>query len=311
MVSINVWGVRRRGGANVNRDELLDTLSGPLKLPAENPRAMENPMSALFDLSEQVSEKSLPIKRNVWYSLLFVVLWTGFSIAAALATFVNREPLAVIIFILLTLSGLYTARIIIFNYRFFDYFYKRYSAIKLVREGNPNLYVPKGDSPVERYLNHLRANYRPFSQLLDAHPETIQFSAIIRGHSGGAYQFDAYISIPGNSPMLRRVPIPQKLVKRGYALFIKVFDTQPTLKDISILEDTVRDITALTCLPPRVVVLHEGGDGELPEDLYRHITDEGATASCRKGTYPYNVQVVSGVEGTYDLVPLISSEGLP
>ena len=295
----------------MNNDELLDLISGPLKLPTEDPRAMETPMSALFNLSDQVSEKSFHVRQNVYFSLLFVVFWTGFSLAGSVAAAIGGDPVVSIIALLLGISGLYTARIIIFNYRFFDYFYNRYSAIKLVRDGNPNLYVPKGNSPVERYLNHLRSNYQPFSKLLVAHPESIQFAAIMRGRSGGASQFDAYIGIPANSPVLKMGDIPPKLIKRGYALFIKVLDTSPTLKEIRILEDTVQDVTALTCLPPRVVVLHEGGDGNLPDDLYRHLTEEGASAPCKKGNYPYNVQVVSGVEGAYDMVPLISSEGLP
>ena len=181
----------------------------------------------------------------------------------------------------------------------------------MVRDGNPNLYVPGGDTPVERFLNHLRENYAIFRGLLEAHPESIQFSAILRGHSGGAYQFDAYIGIPGGSSILKGTNLPSKMVKRGYALFIKVFDETPTLKDVTILEQTIKDITTQTCLPPRVIALSEGGSGELSEDLYHHITEKGAVVHCKKGSYPYNVQVVSGVEGAYDFVPLISSEGLP
>ena len=122
---------------------------------------------------------------------------------------------------------------------------------------------------------------------------------------------DAYIGIAGGSSILKGTNLPSNMVKRGYALFIKVFSETPTLRDITILEQTIQDITALTCLPPRVIALTEGGTGELPEDLYKHITEKGAVANCKKGKYPYNVQVVSGVEGAYDFVPLISSEGLP
>lgn len=295
----------------MDKDELMDLISGPLSLPKMDPRAMENPITGLFDLSAQVSRISYDIRQNVWYSLLFIVLWTGFSLILTIATIFQLNPIGAIILGIITLSGFYAFRIVLFNYRFFEYFSRRYNAIRLLRDGNPNLYVPQGNTPVERFLNHLRANYGPFRQLTDNHPESIQFSAILRGHTGGAYQFDAYIGIEGGSPVFKATNIPPKLVKLGYALFIKVFDESPTLKDVSLLEDTVQDITALTCLPPRVIVLHEGGDGALDEDLYQHITGKGATATCKKGSYAYNVQVVSGVEGSYDLVPLISSEGLP
>lgn len=293
------------------REDILDTFSGPLKLPKVDARVMENPISALFDLSEQVSEKAFHIRKNVWYSQLFVVLWVGFTFFAFIATIVGLNPVGAVILFLILLSGAYTLRIMYFNYRFFDYFSRRYHAIRLVRDGNPNLYVPGGDTAVERFLNHLRENYSIFRGLVDSHPESIQFSAILRGHSGGAYRFDAYIGIPGGASILKGSNLPPRMVKRGYALFIKVFDETPTIKDISILEATIQDITAQTYLPPRVIVLSEGGSGELPEDLYRHVTEKGAVAHCRKGDYPYNVQVVSGVDGEYDFVPLISSEGLP
>ena len=292
-------------------DDIIETLSGPLKLPEVDPRAMENPITALFDLSEQISEKSFHIRRNVWYSLLFVVLWMGLTLIIVLDNIVNRNPVAVIIFIMILASGFFTLRVIFFNYRFFDYFTMRYHAIRLVREGNPNLYVPKGDTPVERFLNHLTSNFPPFSQLLNSHPESLQFSAILRGLSGGAYQFDAYIGIPGGSPILKSTNLPKAMVKQGYALFIKIFDIPPTMGQITGLEQTIKDITAQTCLPPRVIALTDGGKVELPEDVYKHLTEKGSIASCKKGNYPFNVQVVKGVEDAYDFVPLISSEGLP
>jgi len=293
------------------KDSLLEAFIGPLNLPEMDHRAMENPISALYDLSEQVSDKAFHIRKNVWYSLLFVALWVVATFILLLATIANINPVGAIILFLILLSGIYTLRIIYFNYQFFDYFSRRYHAIRLVREDNPNIYVPGGSSTVERFLNHLRANYEPFARLIDTHPESIQFSAILRGISGGAYQFDAYIGIPGNSPILRSTNLPKAIIKRGYALFIKVFDLPPTMADITALEQTIHDITGLTCLPPRVIALTEGGTGILSEDIHLHITEKGATAKCRKGNYPYNVQVVTGVEGTYDFIPLISSEGLP
>ncbi len=296
------------------KDDIINTISGPFKLPVSDPRLMEDPTSALFDLSGQVSEKSYHIRRNVLYTLPFMFICLLLMTIISVQQVVSANPGGIIIFFLILLSGLIVTRLLIFNYLFFDYFSGRFQSIRLVSEGNPNLYVPSGNTPVERFLNYLRGNYLPFNSLLGTHPESIQFSAIIRGQTGGAYQFDAYIGIPGGSPILKNTNLPNAMIKRGYALFIIVFEATPTLRDINALEYTVQDITAQTCLPPRVIILQEGVQEEtapLSPDVFRHITEEGAVAMCRKGNYPYNVQLVSGFDGVYDFVPVISSEGLP
>ncbi len=293
------------------KDDLMEKLTGPFTLPEMDPRAMENPISALFDLAEQVSEKAFYMRKNIYYTVLFLVFSLGVWLIILIQQIVHVNPVGMIIFFLILISGLFTVRILYFDLQFFEFFSRRFNAIRLVREGNPNLYVPGGDTPVERYLNYQKENLPEFGKLLTEHPESIQFSAIIRGQSGGAYQFDAYIGISGGSEILKKTNLPRMVKGQGYALFIKVFDMVPTMAEIKALEDTVHDITAATCLPPRVVGLVEAGDGELPDDVYHHITEKSAIAMCRKGNYPYNVQLITSIEGSYDFIPLISSEGLP
>ncbi len=290
---------------------ISDRLSGPFRLPEMDPRAMENPISAIFDLSEQVSEKAFYIRKNFWYSLLFVVLWLGVSVAWFMSALTNgRIRLAIFLFLIL-LSGLFTLRMLYFDYRFFDYFARRYNAIRFVRESASTPHIPAGDSPFDRFLNYLMQNFGAFDRLINEHPESFIYSAALKGRSGGIHQFDAYMGIPEGSPVLKGPHLPRGLRSRGYAFFLRVFGSTPTLADIRALEDAVQDITALTGLPPRVVALTEGDTGELPENVYRHVTEEVRVAKCKKGDFPYTVQVVTGTEGSYDFVPLISSEGLP
>jgi len=288
-----------------------ERLTGPLKLPEIDPRAMENPISAIFDLAERVSEKAVHIRKNFWLSLLFVVFWLGATVVLFISVALRGGVVASIILLIVLISGFYTFRMLYFDYLFFDFFSRRFHAIKLVREGNPNLYIPGGETPVERFLNHLAENHPLFSALLTQHPESIQFSAILRGKSGGAYQFDAYIGIPGGSSILKQTNLPRTIQKQGYALFVKLFDHTPTLQDIIALEEAVKDITAQTCLPPSAVALSEGGTGELPDDVYNHVTEVKKEVRCGRKVFPLTVQVVTGTEGTYDYVPIISSDGLP
>jgi len=298
------------------------------RLPEHDPTAVENPISALFDLAEQVSEKAPYVRKNFWYSILFVGLWLGFSIVMLLSVLFSGLVVAALIFLFICVSGVVAFRMLYFDHKFFDYFSRRYNAIKLVRDGNPFRYMPQGDTPVERLLNHLMETHELLHRILQKYPETLRPSAIIKGRSGAAYRIDAYLEIPGKSHVwkdmsrnLGEQSLPVRVAwrgasRRGYALFIKVFDTAPTLREITALEQAVNDVTALTGIPPRVIALTEGGTGELPEDLYRHITEESVPVTVRKGivgrkTFGYTVQTVSGVDGCYDMVPFIASGALP
>lgn len=295
------------------KGSLSKRLTGPLKLPVMDTRAMENPISAIFDLAEQVSDKAAYIRKNFWWSMLFVVFWLGATVFFFFLTMVRRNVIGSLILLIVLISGFYTFRMLYFDYLFFDFFAKRFHAIKVVREGNPNLYIPSGNSAVERFLNHLAENHPIFKSILKKYPDSIQFYATLLGKSGKKYQCDVYIGIPGGSNILKKIELPSVIKREGYAFFVKFYDHTPTLKDITGLEEMVKDITAKTCLPPRVVALSEGGSGEIPEDLYNYVTasDERRVVKCGRKVFPLTIQVVTGAEGVYDYVPLISPEGLP
>lgn len=295
----------------MDMETFLDRISGPLSLPRIDPRAMDDPVDGLVDLAERVNGKSVHVMAHVRGALVFVGLCTVLSLVLLITTVLRLEPAGAVIFLLLTMGGFHAFRILLFNYRFFDFFSRRYHAILYLQDDNPVVYSPRGDTPTDRLLNHLRTTHEPFGSLIERYPESIRYSAILRGSSGGTYQFDAYIGIGGQSGILKSSNLLPALGKRGYALFIKVFERSPTLRDVILLEESIQDITALTCLPPRVIILRENGQDPPDHDLHRHITENGAVARCRKGSYPYNVQVVTGHQGGYHMVPMISSEGMP
>ncbi len=268
-------------------------------------RSLENPLIAIFDLADQINERVPIIRRTLRIAMgltSIVFLLVGILTLVFLA---QGNPIAALLFLvaLLVLGNLLVAM-----YRtnsFFDYFEARHRTIKIVRDADPIVYIPKGRDDVDRLLQLLKQQSPRFGQLGAQFPHYIHTPAILPGRSGVSYHFDAYAFIPCSATweMFGRGD-------RGWALFVKAFDTAPTLRDLQALEIAIADVTARSQIQPsRVIALvRQGSDSVIPEDAYQRLISGGFVVPLGRHRLPYAIQAISiDADGTYDFVPVIGT----
>jgi hypothetical protein len=188
--------------------------------------------------------------------------------------------------------------------QFFDYFSRRHLAIKLIRDADELVYVPKAKDSVQSYITHLRKANPNLDQLIFKQPNMLHTPALLTGISGISYNFDGYIfRHPSRSWRLFGAGDP------GYSFFIKAFDHTPGLSEVQALERGVQDITtsSLIC-PSRIVVLVDKKAGAMVnEEVYQHVTTKKPVILVGRKKCIVNIQVVSiDEDDTYDFVPVIA-----
>ena len=267
---------------------------------------MENPISATFDLAEAVNERVPRIKKMVKYASVFI----GFSLVIdfiLILAFLRENFLLFLVFLgffIIGLLSIYWTRQV---GDFFDYFSTRHVAIKMMRDGDPVVHVPRGKDSLDQLLNHLKRTSPALDNLLRANARALAAPAIMRGASGVEYSFDAYISVQPAWPggMLG-------LGSPGYALFVKTLPAIPEMKDLRAVENAVTDVVNLTAIAPgRVIILIENREGReplLPQDVYEHVTASRFLVRAGRQSFVCNLQIITiDTDGTYDFVPMIST----
>jgi hypothetical protein len=267
-------------------------------------RAMENPISAIFDLSESVNSQVPRIKKMIQYTGLFVIVWLSVNIVFLIMFLAMANlVLFLLLFMFLVLGsfGLY----LMWNINeFFTYFSRRHLAIKLIRDADELVHVPKGRDSVDSYVAYLRKVNPGLDQAILKQPHMLHTPALLTGVSGISYNFDGYIYRPP-SFMWRFIGIGDP----GYGFYVKCYDHTPGLSEVQALERAVQDVTSKSFLcPSRIVVLVDKKVGALIDDaVYQHITTKKPVIKAGRKKCVVNLQVVSVDEdNTYDFVPVIA-----
>ncbi len=269
-------------------------------------RAMENPISATFDLAESVNGRVPRIKKMVKYASVFI----GFSLLIEfilILAFLRENFIVFLVFLAFFIVGLFSLYWMRQVGDFFDFFSSRHIAIKMMREGDPVVHVPRGKDSLDRLLNHFRLASPALENLLRQNPRALSAPAILKGASGVDYSFDAYVTVPPSWPggVLG-------LGNPGYALLIKILPSIPEMKDVRAVENAVADVVRVTGIGPgRVVILAENREGReplLPTDVYDHVTTSRFVILAGRQNFVCNLQIITvDTDGTYDFVPMIST----
>ena len=110
-------------------------------------RAVENPISAIFDLSEKVAKQAPVIKSMVRYASAFIIVWLIVSFFLILALLAQGIVFMFLIMLALFVVGFVALILLRRMNRFFRYYAARHRAIKAVRDMDPMVYVPRGKTP--------------------------------------------------------------------------------------------------------------------------------------------------------------------
>jgi hypothetical protein len=266
-------------------------------------RAVENPISAIFDLAEDVNREAPRIRKLVTYASIFIVLWLIVEIPLIIVAL--RESFLIGVFlIVLFVIGVLAVGLLGELRGFFRYYVMRHSVIISVRSDDPVVYAPDGNTTLERLSKLLSLRNPPLGTSLGGRPITPQR---IRGASGIYYAFDGYfVGKPGILWRTLGIGYP------GYQIFIKAFDQKPKAEDFMFLKHAAEDVSQSTKVPPsRVIALWtRKPDDDLSEDAYAVVTSQAAIFSHRRKHFVCSLElIVENEDRSYEFIPYIV-EGL-
>jgi hypothetical protein len=261
-------------------------------------RAVEDPISAIFELADDVNREAPKIKKIVTYSTVFIGFWLLLDFILILAT-IGSNPLIGIILIGFFILGIVTLALIRQLNDFFKYYAMRHNVILSVRDADPVLFVPKGMTPVDRLRSYLGARNPDMMRSLFSAPSPV----VLRGRSGLMYQFDLYVLADhGLLWGLFGMGYP------GYQLFVKQFAEAPRAEDLVSMKRAVEDVCASTRMPPSKVIAlwTRSGDKELSEAAYDLLMSSSLEFSHMGRKYVSSMElVIENHDGTYEFIPFV------
>ncbi len=266
-------------------------------------RAVENPISAVFDLAEEVNAEVPRIRKLVTYATVFMGIWLFVDLLLILASIGNGNVFLAVALLALFVIGILALAMLRNLGDFIRYYSRRHAAILRVRNEDPIVYVPKGDTAVIRLFQYLSARSPSLAPAIAS--KQYQLGAILKGESGLLYNFDGYLR-SGSGAFWRSLGLGYP----GYQLIIKAFGYPPRPDDLLSLKTAAEDVSKENRLPPsRVIALWiRRADQDLSEDAYRTITESKVTFAHRGKKYASSLElVIENEDGTYEFIPYMAA----
>ena len=261
------------------------------------PPGVEDPISAIFDLSDRVAEMAPDVHRMYRYTAIVLLFWILIMAIVAFATLRGAFWLTILAIVGLVI-GVIGFSLLRRTDRFFHLFVQRHRSIRLVRDADPRARVPEGRTPIERLSRYLTSSNPTVEALVRLDPSAVRFKASVSA-AGRGIPFDLVIERPGGS-LFRTLGLGD----HGFALLARVGPEAPTVADLQRFEhDVVAAGASLGALPVRAILLRTQPI-PLPEDVYEYAV--GHPAYVRRGWENYRVAleiITEQPDGTYDFVP--------
>jgi hypothetical protein len=264
-------------------------------------RAVDNPISAIFDLAEDVNQEIPRIRKLVRYATIFIGIWLVVCFILLFATIFKNLLLGLGLLALFVIGVLALAMLRNLS-DFIKYYALRHAAIVRVRDEDPVLFAPKGETSVLRLLEFMRLrNPNMSGAILN---REYQAPAILQGNSGLFYNFDGYLaSRPGTLWGLMGWGYP------GYQLFIKAFSAPPRPEDLLALKKAAEDVSMRTKVPPsRVIALWcRKADQDLSEESYHLLTGTTMVFHHRGKRFASSLElIIENEDRSYEFIPYVA-----
>ncbi|MCI4331447.1 MAG: hypothetical protein L3K19_06335 [Thermoplasmata archaeon] len=263
----------------------------------QSPPGVEDPISAIFDLSDRVAEMAPLVRRMYRYTSIVLLFWIVIMAVVALATLHGAFWLTILAVVGLIIGGLGFS-LLRQTDRFFRLFVARHRSIRLVREADPRVKIPDGRTPVERLGRHLIDSNPTVDAFVRLDPSAVRYKVALPG-AKRSVPFDLVIERPGGA-----IWKTLGMGDHGFAILARVGPEAPTVADLQRLEQDVSEVGhTLDALPVRAILLRTQPI-PLPEDVYEYSV--GHPAYVRRGGESYRVAleiVTEQPDGTYDFVP--------
>lgn len=269
-------------------------------MSVSDPRAVENPISAIFDLAEDVNKEAPRLRKLVWSAGAFISIWLVLDFLLILQYSVRNFALTAILIALFAL-GLWT----LFTLRrlndFLDYYTLRHSVILSIRQDDPVVFAPQGSNAVERLRTYLAGRNPRMAVALRSDGLS---PAVLKGKGGMFFTFDYYLKArPGVLWRLFGFGYP------GYQLFVKLLDKAPTAETAWFMVRAVEEVCSRNRLPPsRVIMLWKrSGDQDLVDEAYEKLISSSVTMSHRMRRYASSLElIIENEDGSYEFIPYVA-----
>jgi hypothetical protein len=263
------------------------------------PPGVEDPISAIFDLSDRVAQMAPRVRQMYWLSMVIVVFWVLLMLILLADGLAHSGALAILAFIGLGL-GLLAGALLVQTNRFFRGFVARHRTIRLVRDAEPIVKVPEGRTPIERLAHYLSASNEKVGESLRENPDRLRYQVSWKA-KGGDVKFDLAIAKPGGFRWSWTGG-----GEPGFALLARVGPESVKVDDLKKLEADLRSIVPrLPGQLARLILLRPKGS-PLAEEVYEYAV--GHPVMLRKALRRYRVNteiITEGADGTYDFVPVV------
>ena len=261
------------------------------------PPGVEDPISAIFDLSDRVAQIAPTVRRMYRYTATIVTLWTIIVAIVAVLT-VGSSPIIAVLAIAGFAVGVIGLSLLRETDRFFRGFVQRHRQIRLVRDAEPIVAIPDGRTPIERLVRHLAGTSDAIGAVVRDDPGSVQYRVSYPA-GGRSIGFDLVIVRPGG--VLYRVfgrGFP------GFAVLGRIGAETTGLEELQRLEsDAAAAAPRLAGAPARLVLLRPRGNPLAP-DVYEWAVGHPNVIGVRLGKYRSATQIVTeNTDRTYDIVP--------
>lgn len=269
-------------------------------MSAPDPRAVENPISAIFDLAEDVNKEAPRLRKLVWLAGFFVGVWLFLDFILILQNVVHNFAMGIILIALFAL-GVWTLLTLRRLNDFLDYYTLRHSVILSIRQDDPVVFAPQGSNVVERLRSYLASRNPTMAVALRTDGQT---PAVLKGKGGMLYNFDYYLR-SRSGPLWRLFGVGYP----GYQMFIKQVDKAPTVEVFWSMVRAVEDVCRQNKLPPsRVIVLWKRAeDQDLGDEAYDNLTSSAIKFQHRLRRYASSLElIIENEDGSYEFIPYVA-----
>jgi hypothetical protein len=260
------------------------------------PRGIEDPISALFDLSDRAAAMAPVVRRLYRYTAAILAVWFVVMVILIVVGLGSGGYLSI-----LALGGL-AAGVIAFGLlrqtdRFFHDFVQRHRWIRLLQDAEPGAKVPAGRTPVERLGRYLAQSNPVIEAALREAPDSLRYRAGLRV-GDREVPFDLVLVRAGSS-WWRWTGFGEP----GFSILARQGPDSPTIDDLKHLEadslSVARTLGGRLC---RVILLR-GSTAPLADAAYEYAVGHPVELGGSGGGRATLEVITENPDGTYDFVP--------
>jgi hypothetical protein len=263
------------------------------------PPGVEDPVSALFDLSDRTAEMAPTMRRMYRYTSTVVVVYLVIMVILLLVSLRSDLLLALLALVAIAF-GVVALSLLRETDRFFRSFAQRHRAIRLFRDADPAPRIPEGRTPVERLVRYLRQSNPRIEELLRDDPNALKLRVELPGGERPA-AFDLLLVHPGGASY-RAIGIGSG----GFAILGRIGPDDPTVADLQAFARDVTNVAPhLDGLAVRSILLR-ANPKPLSDAVYDFAVGHPIPVAHGFTQGRSSLEIISeNPNGTYDSVPYV------